>query len=298
MSTFDITFTNLLNEAKFFLSSAGLTSGPFSGPNGANELAASLADGSAPNNRINKIQNVTSFHLEKDALNPSNAFSITIEDNRVIEFSRNLKRGFEVVLEINNRVQMTGYLFNYHLSYSKSGGAKLTIELKDLLEFMAQYTCLPNIWVNNNRVNVHFAPKDTLEYCLYNIANSFYVTSSGNDIGVPILDKPIQISVDEAHRNLELGSGFAFGLRTSTGRNKAGITTAKSLSTSLEHLSQPMKGESYLAYMLRLCKLAGCHLKMANTSLDANTYSNTIICKSPSYDFANGSPFKLRHSYF
>jgi len=241
------------------------------------------------------LEDGTSFHLEKDALIPSNSFVLVIEDNNVRQFASIIQRGFRIVIFINGKPQMTGYVFNYHISYSKSGGTRLTLECKDLLEYMAQYTCLPHIVVGNKRLNVHFGPKDTLQNCLNAIAEAFYVTSS-NGVGKPLLDNPIQVSVDAAHQNLQLGSGFAFGLRTSTS-GKSGVVTTNSLTKSLEHLAQPQPGESYLAYMLRMAKLAGCHLKMANFCLDTAHYSETIICKSPSYTFQNGTPFSIVHSY-
>jgi prophage tail gpP-like protein len=241
------------------------------------------------------IDDATSFHLEKDALTPSNSFVLVIEDSDVTKLIYTIQRGFAANISINGKPQMTGYIFNYFLSYNKNGGTKLTIECKDLLEYMAQYTCLPNIVVSNTRINVHFGPKDTLQAVLTAIAEAFYVTYN-NGLATPVLARPPQVTVDAEHKNLELGSGFAFGLRTSTG-GKSGQVTTKSLNTALEHLAQPSKGESYLAYMLRMCKLAGCHLKMANQCFDPNNFSQTIICKSPSYGFENGTPFSLLHSY-
>lgn len=223
------------------------------------------------------IGNSTSIHLEKDFFVPSNSLTFQIEDDRIGQFQSFLQIGWIVQLFINGKLNMIGYIFNYHLTYSKSSGTSLTVQCKDLLEYMAQSTVYPNFGINSN-YNVHFQPTDSIQYCLRTIAQSFW-----NETQIGTGASNIRIITDN-NENLTVASGFQSGLKIH------GKSTAKSIASAQNHLTTPYKGESHLAYMLRLAKLAGACIKMSNIT------PYTILVSSPTYKRQDaGSPFAIYH---
>lgn len=230
---------------------------------------------SASSSGITPIGNFTSLNLENDYFIPSNGLTFVIEDSNVFFLTISLQRGFKVKCTVNGNPVFIGYIWDYDLEYNRSGGTKMTVRCKDLLEYMAQGTMYPNMGTTS-QTNYHFEATTTLYAALQTIANDFAkATDSGS----------IKIAFDNS-QSLTFATGFAVGVR-STGKTPASRT--KSLTSQLNSLTTPMKGESYLAYMSRLAKHAGGNLKM-DTSND-----NTIFCKPPTYDRSNPTPFQLIH---
>lgn len=222
------------------------------------------------------FNNYTQVNFEKDFFTPSNGLTIILEDDRIYQLTAFLQRGVKVRVSINGNPNMIGYIFDYNLHYNRNGGTQLTLQCKDLLEYMAQGTLYPNMGTNKD-VNFHFQPTDTLTFALQTIFTSFAVAATG---------KPnIIIAVDNSG-SLTFASGFKVGLAA---RGKTPKARQKSLSSTLNHLTTPNKGESYLAYVLRLIKHAGCNIKMSNS------IENEVIVKPPTYDRETPSPFKLIH---
>lgn len=248
--------------------------------NQANSLVGSVvvsspANGSQTNNPGSSINNYTEVNMEKDYFVPANGLTVTIEDDRISQITGFLQRGFKVKVSINGNPNMIGYIFDYRLHITRHGGTQLILQCKDLLEYMAQGTVYPNMGTGS-KTNFHFKPTDTLQTALNKIADAFSDVINGQSFIIDV----------ENAQSLTFASGFQVGLRIK-GKTPAG--RVKSLSTSLNHLTTPQKGETYLAYMLRLCKHAGCNLKMSDND------EGTIICKPPTYDRENPSPFKLIH---
>lgn len=140
---------------------------------------------------------------------------------------------------------------------------------------MAQGTTYPNMGTNKD-VNFHFKPSDTLQTALTTLANAF---ADATDSGT------IDVITDDSG-DLTFATGFRVGIAS---RGKTPKARAKNLNSNLNHLATPQKGESYLAYMLRLAKHAGANLKMSPTQ------DNVIVCNCPTYDRNEDSPFKLIH---
>jgi hypothetical protein len=222
------------------------------------------------------FNNYTQVNFEKDFFTPSNGLTVILEDDRIYQLTAFLQRGVKVKVSINGNPNMVGYIFDYNLAYSRNGGTQLTLQCKDLLEYMAQGTVYPNMGTNKD-VNFHFQPTDTLTFALQTIFTSFAVAATG--------DQSVVISVDNAG-DLTFATGFRVGLAS---KGKTPKSRQKSLSSTLNHLTMPQKGESYLAYVLRLIKHAGCNIKMSNSS------ENTVIVKPPTYDRETASPYKLVH---
>ncbi len=141
----------------------------------ANSAAPSV---SAPQEKGQSFDNYTQVSFEKDFFKPSNGLTVVIEDDRVYELTGFLQRGYKVKVKINGNLNMVGYIFDYKLEYARPGGTKLTIECKDLLEYMAQGSTYPNMG-KNAETNLHFKPTTTLRDALQAIANCFlfgYIT--------------------------------------------------------------------------------------------------------------------------
>lgn len=227
------------------------------------------------------FDNSTRINFEKDFFTPANGITVVLEDDRISQLTSFLQRGLKVKVLINGNLNMTAFIFDYHLSYSKTSGTQLTLTCKDLLEYMGQGTVYPNMGQVNSAgqtlaTNFHFKPTDTLKYALQTIANTFVQASSG---------KSVTVQTDDSG-SLTFATGFKTGIAA---KGKSGKRQQKSLSKNLGHLTTPQKGESYLAYMLRLAKHAGCNIKMSNSD------ENIIIVKPPSYDRTEQPPFELIH---
>jgi hypothetical protein len=226
------------------------------------------------------IDNSTSVNFEKDFYTPSNGLTICIADNRVNQLIKFMQRGYKVSLLINNKPNMIGYIFDYDLTYSRNGGTQLIIKCKDLLEYMAQGSVYPNMGTGSD-TNFHFKPTDSLLTAMSTIVNAFkWITGESGHIG------QILINPNPESDGLTFASGFDFGVRV---KGKTPKSRQKSFNDKLNHLTTPMKGESYLAYMLRLAKMAGCNIKMSNVK------DNVINVIPPIYDRVQPSPFKLYH---
>jgi hypothetical protein len=228
------------------------------------------------------VKNFTSFTIEKDQFNPADAFTLVISDNRAAEVNSLLRQGMKVKFEIQNyqsgahiHTVMWGYIFDFRLAYITSGGTSLTIRGQDLLGYMGKCNILPNLG-QSTQTNFHFATTDTIIHALQTIANAF--------TGQAQLPLKINIVTTPFFQNYTFQTGGAKGLRS---HGKTGRGLARSLQSSFNHLTAPNKGESYLAYMVRLCKHIGCNIKM-----DPNT-DNTICIAPPLY---RPAVYYLNHS--
>lgn len=226
-------------------------------------------------NNANDIALQSNINFQKDYFTPANGLTFVIENANVNQLVEFLQRGWSVEVYINDKLNMIGYIFDYKLSYDHSGGTTLRIECQDLLHYMAQGTVLPNLGINQV-TNFHFSPNDTLRTALKIIAATFTQSTSAQDV---------QVLTDDS-ASLTFASGFAVGVKT---LGKTPKSRQTSLNNNLNHLTTPMKGESYLAYMTRLAKMAGCNIKMHNSK------NNTIIVKPPTYLRSAETPFKLYH---
>ena len=226
------------------------------------------------------IDNFTSVNFEKDFFTPANGLTICLADDRINELTRFLQRGYKVRLSINDKPNMIGYIFDYDLTYTRNGGSQLILKCKDLLEYLAQGSVYPNMGQGID-TNFHFQPTDSLAFALTSIVKVFRsITGEKGKIG------QILINPDPNSDSLTFASGFDFGFRVKGKTHKSRI---KSFKDKLGKLTTPIKGESYLAYMLRLAKLAGCNIKMSNHQ------ANLINVTPPIYDRTIPSPFKLFH---
>jgi hypothetical protein len=228
----------------------------------------------------NSIGDFTSINMVKDYFVPSNGLTIEIEDDRIYSLFAFIQRGWKIQVTINDNPNMIGFVFNTRVTATRDGGTKLVIECKDLLEYMAQGTVPPNMGPSpttgqSSPVNFHFPPTATLSQCLNTVAGAFSTATS----------QPVSVITDDSN-SISVATGFNTGLAT---RGKTPASQVKSFSKSQLHLTTPIKGESYLAYIVRLAKLAGCNPKMSN----ANDYE--IICKPPTYDRSSAPPFNLYH---
>lgn len=229
----------------------------------------------------NTIGNYSQVNLENDFFTPSNGMTFVIESNDVYQVSIFLFRGFKVKAAVNGNPVFVGYIWDYDLQYTRDGGTRVTVKCKDLLEYMAQGTIFPNMGKTDSsgnplNTNFHFKATDTLSYALTTIANAFASATATNNITVQT----------DNSGSLTFATGFSVGLRQ---KGKTPASRTKSLTSALNSLTTPMKGESYLAYMVRLAKHAGGNLKMSTSD------DNVIYCASPTYDRANPSPFQLIH---
>lgn len=222
------------------------------------------------------VGSVTQINMEKNFFTPANGLTFVIEDDRVVLLVAQIARGYKVKVSINGNINFIGYIFDYHLSYSRHGGTQLSIQCKDLLGYLEQGIVPPNMGTNNV-TNFHFKPTDTLQYALTTIINAFnYATDN---------QAQIQVLLENAD-SLTFASGFNVGLRV---KGKTPKARSASITASLDHLTTPQKGESYLAYMLRLAKHRGCNIKMADDK------DNVVYVKPPTYERDQTSPFKLIH---
>jgi hypothetical protein len=243
--------------------------------NPTSEQAVNTISQTFSNSNNTSANNFTQINMEKDFFTPANGITIVLEDDRVFQLTSFLQRGYKVRVSINGNVNMICYIFDYRLRVTRGSGTQLTIQCKDLLEYMAQGTVYPNMGMNT-KTNFHFKPTDTFQYALSTIANAFAdATNSGL----------ITIMTDNS-TSLTLASGGQVGIAN---KGKTPTTRSTSLSKAINHLSTPQKGESYLAYMLRLTKHIGGNIKMSDTDEDV------IMIKPPVYDRATPSPFKLIH---
>lgn len=223
------------------------------------------------------ISGFTSFVMTKDYFNPiPDSFTFQIEDSRVELLYPHIKRGLQVQLSIKNIPIMIGYVFKIELFYSENGTG-LRVECKDLLEYMSQAIVYPNMGgsgvANSGGItNFHFAPTDTLEYAINTLLREFkYIT--GKDIKFDITDIG----------SLMFAQGFEAGLKE-TGKQ------VRSIKNTLDRLTMPNRGESFLSYIVRLLKHTGANIKMSNNATEI------VIIKPPFYDREGGTLYKLTHT--
>lgn len=249
-----------------------------------------------------EIMDWTSITLEKDQFIESDGCTITIEDDRIQQYTKYLQRGHRIQVLLNHKVNFDGFIFKYKYTSSRSGGTKLVIECKDLLEWMAQGSIPPNAFgvSGNGLTNFHFPPNSTLLDCVRFIINTFRIGLIGIDLPelyVSVWDNgneainaspatsgnPKRLNVND----LDIASGFAAGIRV-TGKKSAQFT--KSWYKALNRFNTPEKGESYLAMIKRFCKLSGVPcVKMSPGRAD------TILLQAPTYDRSIETPFKITH---
>lgn len=240
-----------------------------------------------------------SFALVDDFFVEPTGVTIVIEENTPQEYSQYIRQGNRLQLKINGSIQFDGFIFKYDLSGERHG-TKLTIEAKDLLEFMAQGSIPPNLYgpLSNSDLNqsYHFPPEATLLQCIRIIAAAFNIGLLSTylpKLKVSVSDNggsAIQVSdgsiIKENINSLDIATGFAAGLRVS-GKKSAEYT--KSWNKALSRFNQPEKGETYLAMMKRFTKLSGASIKMAPGSAD------TIVIQAPTYERTNPTPFSIIH---
>ena len=224
---------------------------------------------------------LTEFVLEKDFFQPSNSFAITISnigsqltcENSISSWMQN---GLACIVTINTNTQMVGYVFQYQLHINRHRGTTVVFHLKDLLELMAQGSCMP-IMSPLKQLNYHFSANTTLGQALTYICQGFCDIT-----GLPL---NINVQADDS-QDKQIASGFGVGVAV---KGKTPASRQKSLTNALNHLTIPDKGESYLAYMLRLAKHAGANLRMSDWQ------NNTIICKPPTYNRSVPTVYQLYH---
>lgn len=221
------------------------------------------------------ITNWTSLNVERDYFTPSDAFTLVLEDDREMELQAELQAGMAVKLSIDTHPIMIGYILKYNIKYSKNVYT-LTISGKDLLGYMGQAVCYPNLGHPGSTTNFHFNVNDTIQTALQTIFNAF--TSS-------VLIPNISVEVEDG-AYLTFATGFATGVKR---KGKTGRGISHSLNKAMGHLTAPNKGETYLAYALRLAKHIGANIKLAPGRQDV------VIVSPPTYDRTNTSPFKLYH---
>ena len=283
---------------------------------------------------INNVSVITTsgtvdIHMVKDFFVPSDECYIEIDgtinlNNKGFNPINFWQKGNRVDIFLNGNLNMSGYIFKNRVRDEGNGlGVKVYLEIKDLLELMAQGSIFPNltsrtspngIIPSNNAVSplvqlqlqqiakatnggltsFHFPSDWTLRTCLESIVYSFsYFMGYQN----PPLIGPVQIVVDDnysgnptttsqARGNLTVASGFAAGLRVS-GKHPKNLT--KSINAAINRLNTPEKGESYLDMMKRLSKMSGAYIKMAPGSND------TIVVQAPVYDRTVETPLQINH---
>jgi hypothetical protein len=212
------------------------------------------------------INNWTSFNLERDFFIPADGFVLELQDDRATQLNAQLQLGMAVLFKINNNTIMTGYIFDYNLSYDKKAGQKLTISGKDLLGYMEIAVCYPNLGSVDSNTNFHFKATDTIQTALQTIFNAFTAEAQ--------LPQKITVDVEDGEY-LTFATGFATGIAR---RGKSARGIASSLRRNLGHLTAPNKGETYLSYAIRICKHIGANIKMSPGTND------TIIVSAPTYD--------------
>ncbi len=269
----------------------------FVNPNGADPNSQTPQSLTVSNGLLNGagLTTFVSVNFEKDFFIPSDACTIVFESSYdLTNFLLTANIGWQVNISIVNgsieKLQMIGYIFKYDLTYSRSSGTKLILEIKDLLSYMEQGTCPPNITSisTGQSQNLHFQPTDTLKYALQTIAGIFFNnTFNGQGTNIDINNL---IQIDDSS-NLTLASGFKTGLAS---KGKTPQSFIKSITSSLDHLATPNPGETYLSYMIRLAKHAGCNLKMI---YQANGIPGQYIYVGPPvYDRDGTYIYELTHS--
>lgn len=233
------------------------------------------------------VDNWTSIHMEKDFFTPADGITIVIEDDRATEYIHYLQRGNRIDIFLNYNLNMSGYIFDYQYEYDR-GSTKLTLQCKDLLEYMAQGSIFPNFG-SGDTTNFHFPPTSTLRQCCETIVNSFTLFLKNQNT----LNSTFKVVVgDNDPRpgkgigDLSLATGFAVGLRA---KGKKPKQFTKSINAALNRLNTPEKGETYLGYLSRLVKLSGAYVKMSPGSND------TIVVQAPTYDRDKSTPFSITH---
>ena len=244
-----------------------------------------------------QISNWTTFNIERDFFVPADTFTLVLEDDRASTLTGQMFEGMAVRFEINNKNILVGYILSYHLTYTRSGGSRLEIRGQDLLGYMAKAVAYPNLGQSTTTVNTqvpslllgqaavqtnfHFTPQTTIQTALTTIFNAFRAETQ--------LPQAISVEVEDGPY-LTFATGFATGLKS---RGKTGRGLVKSMQNSLDRLTTPGKGESYLAYAIRLCKHIGCDIKMAP---DRYVGTDVVFVSPPTYDrMGAGSPYNLVH---
>ena len=219
-----------------------------------------------------QLTNCTSLNVEKDYFVPSNGLTFVLETSTAITLY--LQVGYQVRFGINGNPNMIGYIFDYDLKYSRDGGTILTIKCKDLLEYMAQGSIPPNI-TNSSTYNYHFNANTTFKQAITQVINAFQAV-----VGTPL------IATIDGSDSLTAASGYRQGLPV---KGKTPRTRSTSFTKQLNKFIVPYHGESYLAYILKIAKHAGCNVKMHNNS------ASQIIVKPPTYDWSTAPDLYLIH---
>jgi hypothetical protein len=231
-----------------------------------------------------------SLHMEKDFFTCADRATIIIENSNPATYVQYMNRKTNVAIYINGNLNMVGYVFDFKYEYGRNT-TKLTVEVKDLLEFMAQGSCPPNMvpGVNlNSTTNYHF-PKDTTYKQAFEVICATFQHSFAVDFvpEVVLTDQPTTKNGKPNNpTNLTISSGGFAGIRAGGKKSKQ---FTKSVNSSLNRLNTPEKGESYLSYLKRLAKMIGCYVKMVPGSEDQ------IVIQAPTYDRNTGVPFNIYH---
>jgi prophage tail gpP-like protein len=229
----------------------------------------------------NPIDNWTTFNLQRDFFTPADTFTLVLEDDRAIQLNNQLQAGMALRFSINKVPCMTGFIFKYHLGYSRTGGMQLTISGQDLLGWMAKAICLPTN-VGTATTNYHFKPTDTFKYAFETLFNTFAA-----EVQLPV---KLNVKTDDT-ANLSISTGGTVGNKV----NKKSRNLAKSLQSAFQRLSAPHNNETFLAYALRLAKHLGCNIKLASAlNVDG---SLDVFVMPPTYDRTVNTPFSIYHSF-
>lgn len=224
------------------------------------------------------IDNFVSVVIESDYFSPiPDGLTFRVEGNTdAVQFLyKKIKRGTKVAALLNDIPIMIAYVFKIEVMYGMNG-TQLQVECKDLLEYMSQAIVYPNMGgsgaTNSGGVtNFHFQGTDTLNYAINTLLNEFrFIT--GEEITAEVTDIG----------DLTFIQGFEAGLK------QTGNSTSRNFDKTLEKLTMPNRGESFLAYIVRLLKHTGLNIKMSRGR-------NVVIIKPPTYDRDFGVVYNLQH---
>ena len=214
----------------------------------------------------------TSYRVSKDFFGGASQFSATFEDDRadqllnIISMGQSISfRGFQ-----GNQNVMIGFIDSIEINPKRSGGKSLTINGRDRLGMLSDASLYPNLGDQSIKTIYHFKATDTL----YSVVQTIFQSSPG------ITD----FLINDDIKGLTATTGFGVGIR-SAGKTARGLS--KSFLTNLNHLLQPSDGETYLSYATRICKRAGCIVRMQEGS------DNTIFVGPPTYDRERSPNFSI-----
>lgn len=245
----------------------------------------------------NVVVDWVDLNMDKDFKVPSDVCTITIEDNKVRQLVKYMQRGNRVEVYLNGNLNMVGYIFKFKVKYSRSGriGKSLQIDCKDLLEYMAQGSCPPNL--GDVKLNNYFFPETfSLLQCSQAIIGAFINAAAVANTSVPqklFISTTDNGDSDPSKHFINKAAGYGFiGSRQVGSKN---VKFARNINKAMKHKNQPHKGESYLGFLDRLVKIGGAYIKMAPGSDD------TIVIQTPTYDRVDSSgnpvatPFNIYH---